>query len=87
MGVEGTRAMFGRRDGDSDPITLLRPGSPVQAHGLHNGIEALTRGEADAEWLLIGLNQRIQRSQFPARRPDLSLHARQPVPADHFRPG
>jgi hypothetical protein len=39
-----------------------------EAHGLANGIEALARGEADAEWLTIGLNERI-------RRYDASLEA------------
>ncbi len=52
--------MFGRRDGDHNPRRFWSWFSS-EAQGLANGIEALTRGETDAEWLLIGLNQRIQR--------------------------
>lgn len=33
----------------------------AEAHGLTNALEALARGEADAEWALAGLNDRIQR--------------------------
>ncbi|MEP7209935.1 MAG: hypothetical protein ABI740_03780 [Alphaproteobacteria bacterium] len=52
--------MFGRRDGDHNPRRFWS-WFAGESHGLANGIEALTRGETDAEWLLIGLNQRIQR--------------------------
>ncbi len=52
--------MFGRRDGDHNPRRFWN-WFASEAQGLANGIEALTRGETDAEWLLIGLNQRIRR--------------------------
>jgi hypothetical protein len=52
--------MFGRRDGDNNPRRFWS-WFAGEAQGLANGIEALARGESDAEWLLIGLNQRIQR--------------------------
>jgi hypothetical protein len=62
--------MFGRRDGDNNPRRFWSWFSG-EAHGLANGIEALARGESDAEWLLIGLNQRIQRYS-PQLEADLS---------------
>ena len=32
-----------------------------EAQGIANALEALQRGEADAEWAIIGLNERIRR--------------------------
>lgn len=32
-----------------------------EAQGISNALEALQRGEADAEWAIIGLNERIRR--------------------------
>jgi hypothetical protein len=52
--------MFGRRDGDHNARRFWS-WFAGEAGGLCNGIEALSRGETDAEWLLIGLNQRIRR--------------------------
>lgn len=63
-------AMFGRRDGDRNPRRFWS-WFAGEAQGLANGIEALARGEADAEWLLIGLNQRIRRYS-PRLEADLS---------------
>lgn len=52
--------MFGRRDGDFNPRRFWR-WFAAEAAGLSNAIEALARGEAEAEWALIGLNERIRR--------------------------
>jgi hypothetical protein len=52
--------MFGRREGDLNPRRFWSWFSN-EAEGLANAIEALSRGESDAEWALIGLNERIQR--------------------------
>ena len=52
--------MFGRREGDLNPRRFWSWFSG-EAQGLANAIEALARGESDAEWALIGLNERIQR--------------------------
>ena len=52
--------MFGRREGDLNPRRFWSWFSN-EAQGLANAIEALARGESDAEWALIGLNERIQR--------------------------
>lgn len=52
--------MFGRREGDLNPRRFWSWFSG-EAQGLANAIEALSRGESDAEWALIGLNERIQR--------------------------
>ncbi len=53
--------MFGRRvGGDFNPRRFWSWFSH-EAAGLANSIEALARGEADAEWALIGLNERIRR--------------------------
>jgi hypothetical protein len=52
--------MFGRREGDLNPRRFWSWFSS-EAQGLANAIEALARGESDAEWALIGLNERIQR--------------------------
>lgn len=62
--------MFGRRDNDHRARRFWN-WFAGEACGLANGIEALTRGEADAEWLLIGLNQRIRRYD-PRIEADLS---------------
>jgi hypothetical protein len=59
--------MFGRRQVDPSPRRFWSWFSG-QSDGLRNAIEALARGEADAEWALIGLNERI-------RRYDASLEA------------
>jgi hypothetical protein len=56
--------MFGRRDGDLNARKFWT-WFAGEAQGLANGVEALTRGETDAEWLLIDLNQRIQRYSVP----------------------
>jgi hypothetical protein len=52
--------MFGRRDG---VVNSRRFWSwfASEAQGLTNALEALARGEADAEWALAGLNDRISR--------------------------
>lgn len=52
--------MFGRRDGDFNARRFWS-WFASEAAGLANSIEALSRGEADAEWALIGLNDRIRR--------------------------
>jgi len=52
--------MFGRRDGDFNPRRFWS-WFASEAAGLANAIEALARGEAEAEWALIGLNERIRR--------------------------
>ncbi|HEX5008231.1 MAG TPA: hypothetical protein VFV70_14035 [Hyphomonadaceae bacterium] len=60
--------MFSKRgDGDFSPKRFWR-WFAREARGIANAIEALSRGEADAEWALIGLNERI-------RRYDASLEA------------
>jgi hypothetical protein len=52
--------MFSRRDGDLNPRRFWSWFSS-EAQGIANAIEALARGESDAEWTLIGLNERIRR--------------------------
>jgi hypothetical protein len=52
--------MFGRRGGDFNPKRFWS-WFASEAAGLANAIEALARGEAEAEWALIGLNERIRR--------------------------
>jgi hypothetical protein len=52
--------MFGRRDGDFNPRKFWS-WFALESAGLANAIEALARGEAEAEWALIGLNERIRR--------------------------
>lgn len=60
--------MFGKRgDGDFSPKRFWR-WFVRESKGIANAIEALSRGEADAEWALIGVNERI-------RRYDASLEA------------
>ena len=48
-----------------------------ESQGIANAIEALSRGEADAEWALIGLNERIRRYD-PTLEADCP-HARWPL--------
>ena len=59
--------MFSRREGDLNPRRFWSWFSS-EAQGIANAIEALARGESDAEWALIGLNERIRRyhPQFSA---------------------
>ncbi len=52
--------MFGRRDIDLNPRHFWR-WFASEAQGIANALEALQRGEADAEWALAGLNDRIRR--------------------------
>jgi hypothetical protein len=52
--------MFGRRDGDASPRRFWN-WFASEAQGLTNALEALSRGEADAEWAFAGLNDRITR--------------------------
>lgn len=52
--------MFGQRSIDSTPKRFWTWFSS-EAQGIANALEALSRGEADAEWALAGLNARIQR--------------------------
>jgi hypothetical protein len=52
--------MFSRRFGDHNPRRFWS-WFASEAQGLANAIEALARGEAEAEWALIGLNERIHR--------------------------
>ena len=52
--------MFGRREGDLNTRRFWSWFSQ-EAQGIANAIEALSRGESDAEWALIGLNERIRR--------------------------
>lgn len=65
--------MFGRREGDFNPRRFWS-WFAHEHHGLANGIEALQRGETDAEWLLIGLNERLHRYD-PALSADLARSA------------
>lgn len=55
--------MFGRRDFDSSPKRFWAWFS-AEAQGIANVLEALSRGEADAEWALATLNTRIKRVDF-----------------------
>jgi hypothetical protein len=52
--------MFQRRQGDLNPRRFWS-WFAGEAHGLANVIEALMRGESDADWVLAGLNRRIGR--------------------------
>ncbi len=52
--------MFGRRDGDLNPRRFWN-WFASESQGLANTIEALSRGEIDAERALTGLNNRIRR--------------------------
>lgn len=61
--------MFGRREGDLNTRRFWSWFSQ-EAQGIANAIEALARGESDAEWALIGLNERIRRFH-PALEADI----------------
>jgi len=61
--------MFGRREGDLNTRRFWSWFSS-EAQGIANAIEALSRGEADAEWTLIGLNERVRRFH-PALEADI----------------
>ena len=52
--------MFSKREGDHNPRRFWS-WFAAEHQGLANAIEALARGEADAEWALIGLTDRIHR--------------------------
>ncbi len=52
--------MFGKRQVDPSPRRFWSWFSS-QADGIRNALEALSRGEAEAEWALVGLNERIRR--------------------------
>jgi hypothetical protein len=52
--------MFGRRDIDLNPRRFWS-WFASEAQGIANALEALQRGEADAEWAIVGLNERIHR--------------------------
>jgi len=52
--------MFGRRDVEVSPRRFWS-WFASEAPGIRNALEALQRGEADAEWAIIGLNERIHR--------------------------
>jgi hypothetical protein len=52
--------MFGKRDAETSPRKFWT-WFAAEAEGLTNALEALSRGEADAEWALSGLNDRIAR--------------------------
>jgi hypothetical protein len=52
--------MFSKREGDHNPRRFWS-WFAAEHQGLANSIEALARGEADAEWALIGLTDRIHR--------------------------
>ncbi len=58
--VSGADQMFSRREGDHNPRRFWS-WFAAEHQGLANSIEALARGEADAEWALIGLTERIHR--------------------------
>ena len=60
MAVSGSKLMFNRKDGDLNPRRFWS-WFAAEHQGLANSIEALARGEADAEWALIGLTERIHR--------------------------
>jgi hypothetical protein len=52
--------MFGRRDTDLSPRRFWS-WFATEARGIAGALEALQRGEADAEWAIVGLNDRIRR--------------------------
>lgn len=52
--------MFGKRDVEVNPRRFWS-WFASEAQGIANTIEALQRGEADGEWAIIGLNERIRR--------------------------
>ena len=52
--------MFARKNSDADRRRFWS-WFQAESQGLSNALEALVRGEADAEWALDRLNQRIRR--------------------------
>lgn len=56
----GSVGMLGRRGIDSNPKRFWT-WFAAEAQGVANALEALSRGEADAEWMIAGLNDRIKR--------------------------
>ena len=52
--------MFGKRDFDSSPKRFWS-WFAAEAEGIANALEALSRGEADAEWAIEAINARIKR--------------------------
>jgi hypothetical protein len=52
--------VFQKRESDFNPGRFWR-WFGREAQGIANGMEALARGEAEAEWMLIGLNERLKR--------------------------
>lgn len=52
--------MFGKRDVEMSPRRFWA-WFETEAHGIANAFEALSRGEADADWALRALNTRISR--------------------------
>lgn len=52
--------MFGKRDAETSPRKFWT-WFAAEAQGLTNALEALSRGEADAEWAFSSLNHRIAR--------------------------
>ena len=52
--------MFGRGSVELNPRKFWS-WFASEAQGISNALEALQRGEADAEWAIIGLNERIRR--------------------------
>jgi len=69
MAVSGSKLMFSRKQGDANPRRFWS-WFAAEHQGLANSIEALARGEADAEWALIGLTERIHRYD-PALEADI----------------
>lgn len=62
--------MFGKRDGDMNSRRFWS-WFASEAQGIANALEALQRGESDAEWAMIGLNERIRRFD-PALEADVA---------------
>jgi hypothetical protein len=69
MAVSEAGKMFSRKQGDHNPRRFWS-WFAAEHQGLANSIEALARGEADAEWALIGLTERIHRYD-PALEADI----------------
>ncbi len=65
----GEFRMFNRRGGDLNSRRFWN-WFAAEARGLANAMEALSRGESDAEWALIALNERIHRFD-PALEADI----------------
>ncbi len=56
----GVRVMFGRREKDAGPKRFWN-WFASEAQGYTNALEALARGESDADWVFNALNQRLAR--------------------------